>query len=73
MLDIPANLSSKEGNQMCLAKCGKYENMEHIYYCEILNENSIRKHPYTDIFNGNIFNQIEVFQNMKKVWIKDRN
>ena len=65
MLNISANFSSKETNQMCLAKCGKYENMEHIYNCEILNNNILRKHTYSDIFNGNLTNQIEAYKNMK--------
>ena len=47
-----------------------FDNMEHIYICEIYNEEDKPILPYEKIFNGNLNQQIEVFrkfqQNMKR-------
>ena len=42
---------------MCLRCTGK---MSHIYNCEQLNQESEQKLEYENIFNGNIWDQIEV-------------
>ena len=42
--------------------CGVQESMSHIYNCEQLNQESEQKLKYENIFNGNIWDQIEVFK-----------
>ena len=54
MIDIPSNFSSKTENR---CQCGSVENMEHIYLCETLNQET-RILPYEKIYNGNINEQI---------------
>ena len=54
MINIALNYPSKKGNAMCVTECGKFEDMEHIYNCELLNESSRKKHPYKYLFNGNM-------------------
>ena len=57
MTNIPDNY----GNQnTCL--CGEFENMVHIYNCEFWNETKNEKTPYSNIYNGNIEKQIEVYR-----------
>ena len=67
MIDIPYNFSSKAENE---CKCGRKENMEHIYICEIYNQEDKPILKYEKIFNGNLKQQIAVFrkfqQNMKR-------
>ena len=58
MIDIPSNFSSKIENR---CQCGEIENMEHIYICEILNKER-RILPYEKIYNGNLSEQIDIFQ-----------
>ena len=62
MVDIPANFSKSKGETKCF--CGREENMDHIYNCEILNsEKPIIK--FEEIFSNNIVKQIEVFRRFK--------
>ena len=65
MADVGNNFGKNENCKMC----DTYEDMNHIYICEKLNEQKIRI-PYEKIYKGNLFEQIEVFrrfeQNMKK-------
>ena len=61
MTMIPFNFGQKE--EKCV--CGALESMQHIYYCEILNQ----KKPelsYDLIFNGNLKSQIEIFRKFTK-------
>ena len=60
MLDIPSNFSSSKLATKCY--CGDTLDMKHIYECEkevIL--------PYEKIYNGNIEEQIEVYQQFEKI------
>ena len=53
--EIPANFCSNENNKYtCI--CKKKEDMQHIYYCTILNENE-PKIEFKEIFNENIAKQ----------------
>ena len=58
MIYIPLNFSSKTENK---CQCGSVENMEHIYLCETLNQET-RILPYEKIYNGNINEQIAIFK-----------
>ena len=44
MTDIPANFPKPETEYKC--QCGKNENMEHIFNCEILNNGAENKLKY---------------------------
>ena len=57
MTNIPSNHG--EENE-CI--CGKIETMVHIYNCEYWNETNSEKIPYSNIYNGNIYKQIEVYK-----------
>ena len=63
MINIPFNFSSKSEYE---CKCGKKEDMEHIYICEIYNEEDRPILPYVKIFNGNLNQQIEVYRKFKQ-------
>ena len=64
MVDIPSNFSSEEENeQICV--CKKRENMEHIYDCEMLNQNKPEE-MYEQIFQGRLDQQITVFQRFEE-------
>ena len=56
MVDIPDNYGKQE---TCI--CGKQQNMNHIYNCEILNQEEITI-QYENIYNGNIHNQRKVLK-----------
>ena len=47
---------------MVTCLCGEIENMVHIYNCEFWNETKNEKTPYSNIYNGNIEKQIEVYR-----------
>ena len=61
--DIPSNFSSKEKETQC--QCGMREDMEHIYQCEIYNDEQVNL-PYKQIYNGSINEQIAVFRKLKR-------
>ena len=56
MVEIPDNYGKQE---TCI--CGKQQNMNHIYNCEILNQEEITI-QYENIYNGNIHNQRKVLK-----------
>ena len=58
-IDIPSNFPGKFQNVMCPTKCGKIEEMKHLYTCQILNNSQIST-PYEHIFEGDIKKQIKV-------------
>ena len=51
MTDISSNFSSNKAIEKCW--CGENQNMEHIYMCTLLN-NETTEMPYEKLFNGNI-------------------
>ena len=63
MLKIPVNFSSN-CEEKCI--CGEKEEMSHIYECKILCENEEPTIPYTKIYNGNLKEQIMVYQKFSK-------
>jgi hypothetical protein len=64
MVDIPSNFSSAEENeQKC--ECQKSENMDHIYYCEMLNQNKPEE-IHEKIFHGRLDQQISVLQRFEE-------
>ena len=62
MTDISSNSSSNKEIEKCW--CRKNMNMEHIYVCTLLNNQTI-KMPYNKLFNGNIDEQIKVYKRFK--------
>ena len=56
MTMIYSNFCQKE--EKCVR--GVLENMQHIYYCEFLNQKKLQL-SYDLIFNGNLKSQIEIF------------
>ena len=76
MIDIPSNFSSRIETR---CQFGSIEDMEHIYLCETLNQET-RSLPYEKIYNGNINKQIAIFQMfersrdlIRKKWKKKTN
>ena len=63
MVDIPANFPKTKEETICF--CGKVENMNHIYECEML-ENEKERVSYDKIYSGDINEQTEVFRRMEK-------
>ena len=63
MVDIPANFSS-ECEKKC--KCGKKEDLPHIYECQILGDNKRPTIQYTKIYSGNLEEQIMVYKKVSE-------
>ena len=68
MIEISENYPGKNLDDMC--QCGKQEKMEHIYNCDYLNEGNPPNIEYKNIFNGNLKNQIKVFEKFQENWEK---
>ena len=68
MIELPENFPNKEMENEC--SCGKLKNILHIYTCKILNEGNNPKLKYEEIYNGNLQDQIRIFErideNLKK-------
>ena len=61
MTNIPANFPNLLESDKCL--CGEKEDMKHIYYCKMLNENQQKIYqPFENIFRGEIRQQIDVYK-----------
>ena len=60
MSRIPIHFGNKEAK--CL--CGEEENMPHIYSCKLINK-VIPNINYSEIYNGNLNTQIEIFRRME--------
>ena len=58
MINIPYNFSS---NSEVKCVCGNLENMVHLYECDLFNKEKQPEIPYVKIYNGNLKEQIEVF------------
>ena len=63
MVDIPANFPKTKEETKCF--CGKIENMNHIYECEML-ESEKERVSYDKIYSGDINEQTEVFRRIEK-------
>ena len=63
--NIPANFQSNDVKTLCGTGCGYIENMEHIYICENLNTEIEERKPYSEIYNGDLKTQTEIFKIMK--------
>jgi hypothetical protein len=65
MVNIPINFPKSDKQTMCI--CGQNEeDMQHIYDCEILNNEKQERIPYDKTFNGNLNQQIEIFKIFKQ-------
>jgi hypothetical protein len=60
MYNLPENFPKGDEKYTCV--CGETENITHIYQCEILSKKKEEKISYEKIFNGNINEQIKVYQ-----------
>ena len=60
MYDIPQNFPKGDEKYTCV--CGERENIAHIYNCEILSKKKPEKISYENIYNGNMNQQIKVYQ-----------
>ena len=63
MVNIPANFSSKSEIKYI---CGEKEEMSHIYECITLSDKQQKLIPYTKIYNGNLTEQVYVYQKMSE-------
>ena len=64
MIDIPANFSKTNKEAKCV--CGKLENMKHIYECDLINNGNGQKQTFEKLFEGNIDEQVQVFEKFKQ-------
>ena len=64
MINIYGHFSHKQLNTFCKTGCGEYETMEHIYTCIMLNTTN-HSISYQHIYNGNIQQQIKIFEVIK--------
>ena len=62
MVDIPSNFPKGSEKEKCF--CGEIGEMEHLYECEMLGNNS--EISYDKIYSNNVKDQIEVFRRMEK-------
>ena len=60
MVDIKSNF--KEGKMEIKCLCGQKETMEHIWNCELVNDEEYQKENYEQIFNGNLTQQIRIYE-----------
>ena len=63
MVDIKSNFKQGSSEQKCI--CGQNETMEHIWICDKVNSKEIKKENYSQIFNGNLTQQIRIFETFK--------
>ena len=61
MINIPANFPKNNHNSDYKCLCGKHEDNQHIYNCELLGTHE-QKIPYENIHTGNIEQKIKVFK-----------
>ena len=61
---IPNNFQSGKNEETCI--CGEKENMSHVYYCEMLNENRIIEEKYEEIYKNNIMKQKKILQTFER-------
>ena len=64
MVDIPENFSSHLIETPCI--CGEREVMSHLYYCDFLSENKSEKVLFERIYNGNLSEQIKVYNRFEE-------
>ena len=64
MIRIPANFPKPKTEYNCV--CNEKEDMQHIYYCEILNKGRSTKIEYEKLYNGTISEQIEIFRQFER-------
>jgi hypothetical protein len=64
MQNIPANYPKPNEEYKC--KCGKKEDMSHIYNCELLNNGNCLDLKYEKLYIGTISEQIQIFRHFEK-------
>ena len=63
MVNIKSNFKQGKNKPKCI--CGENENMEHIWRCKEVDNEEFQKDNYNEIFNGNLTQQIEIFEKFK--------
>ena len=61
---VPENFSSHLIETPCI--CGEREVMSHLYYCDFLSENKSEKVLFERIYNGNLSEQIKVYNRFEE-------
>ena len=64
MINIKSNFKQGKTEHRCI--CGHTETMDHIWICEKVNNEKIQKENYSQIFNGNLTQQIGIFEKFKE-------
>ena len=64
MIDIPSNFPKGRSESETICFCGQREDMNHIYECDIYNEEVLSN--YEEIYNGEINEQIMIFKRFEE-------
>ena len=64
MKEIPANFSKPNIENKCI--CEQQEDMKHIYQCKLMNNGEEPEIEYEKIFEGDIWEQIKVFEKFER-------
>jgi hypothetical protein len=64
MVRIPANFPKPKREYKCV--CNEKEDLQHIYYCEILNNGRKTNIEYEKLYTGNISEQIEIWRHFER-------
>ena len=60
MVNIKSNFKNRNNEVKCI--CGEKESMEHIWSCEQIRTKNIQKEDFHKIYNGNLTQQIGIFE-----------
>ena len=71
MIDIPSNFPKGRSESETICFCGQREDMNHIYECDIYNEEVFSN--YEEIYNGEINEQITIFKRFEENFEKRKN
>ena len=73
MNDLPSNFPSSSSDLKCEKPCNEKLTNEHLYECQILNENEPNRLNYRKIFNGTTDNKNEVLSVINDKYEKWKN
>ena len=64
MINIKSNFNQRNKEAKCI--CGDKETMEHIWNCKLLNKEGNQNEKYEKIFNGNLEEQLNIFEKFEE-------